>query len=734
MRHCLRKLELSGFKSFAKQTYFDFPDSITAIVGPNGSGKSNIAEALRWVLGEQSLKSLRGKKGEDLIFNGSQSAPRLSKASVALYFDNSLRQFPVEFEEVVIGRRIYRDGQGEYLLNGSQVRLKDIVELLSHVGLGVSQHHIISQGEADRILYISPKERQEAIEDALGLKIYQFKRMEAERKLRRTEENMRQADALQKEIKPHLKHLERMVEKYKKASEIKISLEKLLNEYMSRFKSTVEKAEELLNAKKEKPVSDLAILENKIALAKKDPPHFSELEEEPKDLRLLDQKIAKLVENKIKAERDIGRLEGLIEAASSETPDEGEAVSREEVEELIAGLEDSLSSAMDTDVVEEIYAIIQEVLSRLRSFLGGITLPREKPAGEELLKKKKMFEEALLKLKAEEKELSEEKEKLNSAFYSLRRERRLAEEKLLGLEVQANDLKNSVRILDLEEEKIKLQRAEFERDLEEARRFLGEEKLKLSAAEIFSENEREKARKEIDRLKFRLEEAGGMDPAVVKEYEEIKGRDEFFSKELGDLGQAAKSLRQISKELAQRIEKDFNQGIEKINKEFQNFFETMFGGGKARLTAVLPERRFKKEDEEENSADEEEEAAFSQTAAAVGGLDIDVALPRKKIKGLDMLSGGERALTSIALLFAMTIVNPPPFLVLDETDSALDESNSRRYGELLKNLSRTTQIITITHNRETMRQSSSLYGVTMGSDGVSRILSLKLVEAEELAG
>ncbi|MBI2507009.1 MAG: AAA family ATPase, partial [Candidatus Niyogibacteria bacterium] len=626
MRHCLRKLELSGFKSFAKQTYFDFPDSITAIVGPNGSGKSNIAEALRWVLGEQSLKSLRGKKGEDLIFNGSQSAPRLSKASVALYFDNSLRQFPVEFEEVVIGRRIYRDGQGEYLLNGSQVRLKDIVELLSHVGLGVSQHHIISQGEADRILYISPKERQEAIEDALGLKIYQFKRMEAERKLRRTEENMRQADALQKEIKPHLKHLERMVEKYKKASEIKISLEKLLNEYMSRFKSTVEKAEELLNAKKEKPVSDLAILENKIALAKKDPPHFSELEEEPKDLRLLDQKIAKLVENKIKAERDIGRLEGLIEAASSETPDEGEAVSREEVEELIAGLEDSLSSAMDTDVVEEIYAIIQEVLSRLRSFLGGITLPREKPAGEELLKKKKMFEEALLKLKAEEKELSEEKEKLNSAFYSLRRERRLAEEKLLGLEVQANDLKNSVRILDLEEEKIKLQRAEFERDLEEARRFLGEEKLKLSAAEIFSENEREKARKEIDRLKFRLEEAGGMDPAVVKEYEEIKGRDEFFSKELGDLGQAAKSLRQISKELAQRIEKDFNQGIEKINKEFQNFFETMFGGGKARLTAVLPDTRFKKEDEEENSADEEEEAAFSQTAAAVGGLDIDVAL------------------------------------------------------------------------------------------------------------
>lgn len=732
MRPCLKKLELSGFKSFAKQTYFDFPDSITAIVGPNGSGKSNIAEALRWVLGEQSLKSLRGKKGEDLIFNGSHSAPRLSKASVALYFDNSLRQFPVEFEEVAIGRRIYRDGLGEYLLNGSQVRLKDIIELLSNVGLGVSQHHIINQGEADRILYISPKERQEAIEDALGLKIYQFKRMEAERKLRRTEENMRQAQALQKEIKPHLKHLERMVEKYKEASDIKISLEKLLNEYLSRFKSTVEKAEALLYAKKEKPVLNLAILESKIARAKKNLSNLAELEEEPKDLRLLDQKIAKMVENKIKAERDLGRLEGLIEASSAETLDESEAVSREEVEELIAGLEDSLSSAMDTDVVEEIYAIIQEVLSRLRSFLGGTAVMREKPAREELLKKKKLFEEALVSHKAEEKELLEEKEKLNSAFYSSRRERRLAEEELLGLEVQANDLRNSIRMLDLDEEKIKLQRAEFERDLEEARRFSGEEKLELPAAEIFAENEREKARKEIDRLKFRMEEAGGMDPAIVKEYEEIRGRDEFFSKELGDLGQASKSLRQISKELALRIEKDFNQGIEKINKEFQNFFETMFGGGKARLTAVLPERRIKKEDEE-GLVDSEEEADFAKNAADDGGLDIDVALPRKKIKGLDMLSGGERALTSIALLFAMTTVNPPPFLVLDETDAALDESNSRRYGEMLKNLSRTTQIITITHNRETMRQSNSLYGVTMGSDGVSRILSLKLAEAEELA-
>ena len=720
----LKKLELSGFKSFAKLTYFDFPRPITAIVGPNGSGKSNVAEAIRWVLGEQSLKSLRGKKGEDLIFSGSQSAARLSKASVALYFDNSLRQFPVEFEEVVIGRRVYRDGQSEYLLNGSQVRLKDIIELLSNVKLGVSQHHIIGQGESDRILYAPAKDRQSSIEDALGLKVYQFKRLEAERKLYKTEENMRQAQALQREIKPHLKHLERMAEKYKESSSLKISLEKLLNEYLSRFRSTIEGAELALRSKREKPSAELGALEKKIEEGKKKLLSLAKLEEEPPELKEMELSLAKIAENKARAERDLGRLEGLIEAASADSTDEGEMISREEVEDLLAGLDDSLSSAMDTDVIEEIYAIIQEVLSRLHSFLSGFATPKAGPRRDDLSRKKKEFEEALFKLKEEARSLAEKREKLAASFYSSRRERLSAENEILNLESRANDLRNAVRVLDFEEEKIKLHKAEFDREYIDAKMLMGQEKIKLVGAEIFQEEEREKARKEIDRLKFKLEEVGSMDPAVMKEYEEIKGRDEFFSKELGDLGQAAKSLRQISKELGEKIEEDFRKGLERINQEFQKFFETMFGGGKARLMVIRPEKRPKSEEEENSSVIDEE---------AEGGVEIDVSLPRKKIRGLDMLSGGERALTSIALLFAISTVNPPPFLVLDETDAALDESNSRRYGEMLKSLSGTTQIITITHNRETMRQAGVLYGITMGSDGISRLLSLKLTEAEELA-
>ena len=149
-------------------------------------------------MGEQSMKSLRGKRGGDFIFGGTPRAPRLSRASVSLTLDNAKKQLPVEFDEVVITRRVTRDGTNQYHLNNTQVRLKDIVELLSHVGLGVTQHHIISQGEADRVLIASLDERRAMVEEALGLKGYHIKREEAERKLTRTEEHLREVSLLKK--------------------------------------------------------------------------------------------------------------------------------------------------------------------------------------------------------------------------------------------------------------------------------------------------------------------------------------------------------------------------------------------------------------------------------------------------------------------------------------------------------------------------------------------------------
>ena len=175
----LKSLEIIGFKSFAKKVALEFSVPISAVVGPNGSGKSNVAEAMRFVLGEQSIKSMRGKRGEDLIFNGTEKIGRLNHARVNVVFDNTDHAFNIDFEEVTFSREVFRDGTYQYYINGSQARLKDVLEVLSGVHIGASSHHIISQGESDRILNASLKERKAIIEDALGLKLYQYKREES---------------------------------------------------------------------------------------------------------------------------------------------------------------------------------------------------------------------------------------------------------------------------------------------------------------------------------------------------------------------------------------------------------------------------------------------------------------------------------------------------------------------------------------------------------------------------
>src|SRR6185436_5809699 len=230
-------------------------------------------------------------------------------------------------------------------------------------------------------------------------------------------------------------------------------------------------------------------------------------------------------------------------------------------------------------------------------------------------------------------------------------------------------------------------------------------------------NYQEERRRELEKMKIRLEELGSSGgQELLKEFKDAEERDRFLEKELLDLKVSNESLRGIIKDLEEKLNVEFKQGIDKINDSFQNFFSLMFGGGQAKL--IVEEREL--QDEEEIR-----EKEF--------GIDINVNLPRKRTKGLQMLSGGERALTSIALLFAISQVNPPPFIILDETDAALDEANSKKYGDMIETLSKYSQLILITHNRETMSRAGVLYGITMGSDGASRQLSIAFDEAVAVA-
>ncbi|MDD5032997.1 MAG: hypothetical protein PHC85_02705 [Candidatus Pacebacteria bacterium] len=716
----LKELQISGFKSFAKKISLDFPVGISAIVGPNGSGKSNVTEAIAWVLGEQSMKSLRGKKGEDLIFNGSHITAKASKASASLIFSESAKG-----DDSVISRSVYRDGTNEYFFNGKECRLKDILEFLSAAGGGTLRHHIISQGEADRILNTSSKERMSMVEDALGLRIYQLKKEEGERKLEKTLSNMKEIESVRREIQPHLKFLKKQVEKANEVFSWKEELAKLSSSFFF-------SAEKRFEKEKEEIFSEKSTAEKEVFSASKD------IEDSKKKLagnRGMDLELNKAGEKISEIEREIGRCEGILShlKSAAEREPEKEKISRpaidlKEAVSFFKTLEEKIDEALVEKDLQRIKSVLLEIKKRLDVFKKEEKKEElvKKDIGSEIegIEKKRIELSKLLKIAREEKELID---KERAASFDVERA-------LFQKEMKLSEAKSKLNLLAEKEKDFSFKSAELAKDREEIEAILGS-KIDFSGARVLVEEETEKEKKKIERLKIKVEESGGLSGEIMKEYEEVKNRDEFLASELGDMGRTEDSLRTLIKQLEEKLGEDFKDGVKKINIEFQNFFELMFGGGRAEIKIITPPRRKKKD---QDLLEGEKEVPISGDCQDAGGeeaedgIDISVNLPRKKIHSLNMLSGGERALTSIALLFAVSQVNPPPFLILDETDAALDESNSKKYGAMLKELSQKTQLILVTHNRETMSAASVLYGVTMGADGSSRILSVKFDEAEEM--
>lgn len=553
----LKKLEISGFKSFASKVVLEFPQGIAAIVGPNGSGKSNVADALRWVMGEQSLKALRTKKGEELIFHGSGQKTQLSRASVFLIFDNQDHLFPLDFDEVILGRKIFRDGENQYFINNAQVRLKDIVELIAKAKLGLKGYSIISQGMSEAMLNAPSIERRQIFEEALGLKEFKLKKEESEDKFLKTQENLTQTERLVNEIEPHLRFLKRQLGKVKNKEEIAAKVKEL------EINQSQAVQEDLSNLEKQKSV----------------------------------------------LERELGRLEGLIEAGGPASLSQGGPFLS--WQSKVKEIKISLSNLLAEENLEKIKSHLSEVLLDIDKLLSA--------ESEDLKTKKSVLEESLKKL---------------------------------------------------------------------------DQKMKEQKFEAIKKIETEK---ELERWRAKMEMIEEIDPEIQKEYNETQKRYEFLTRESLDLKKAILSLEEIKAGLEEKIEKQFMEGFDKIKKEFHNFFRLLFNGGEADI--------------------------FLEQA---GGVEIKVNLPNKKIKSLEVLSGGEKSLTSLALLFALVSTAHPPFLVLDEIDAALDEANSLRFTKILDELKKKTQFVVVTHNRQTMRSADIIYGVTMTSYGLSKLLSLKL--------
>ncbi len=712
----LQSIELSGFKSFAKKTALQFDTAITAIVGPNGSGKSNVAESFRFVLGEQSMKSMRGKRGEDMIWNGSSAVPRAGRASVKLIFDNSDRALSLDFDQASLERTVHRDGVNDYALNGSSVRLRDIQALLSQANIGASGHHIISQGEADRVLSASARERREMIEDALGLTGYLYKREEAERKLDKTAENMREVEAVRRELGPHLKFLQSQVKKIENAERLREELAVSYTDYLSRehwyLKSARAELQEERGAEHQRKELDTKIAHLRAGLEKKHDKGSDEL-------IALEERARKSRSRRESLVRELGGVEGELRAQARMGSEEGTVPMREarSFGEKIVQLAEG--------------AQWQELLTFARSFLQKLTSGGEVArAKEELEAKKRVLESEIKTLEIEEAQVGQQLAALRQKIESDKDASRDAERELFAAMAERSSLESALALLRSKEESLMREEERFKEEVREAGALL--QKIPEYEGQMVVEDEsrgaQEERRRKLERLKIRLEEAGlGNSGEILKEHQETVERDAFLTRELQDLEASAQSLRVLIEDLTKTLETRFVDGIGLINKEFDEYFKLMFGGGSASLQ-VTKEQKIKRGVElGEDEGGEQEDVEVEE------GVEISVALPHKRIKGLHMLSGGERALTSIALIFAMSQVNPPPFLILDETDAALDEANSRRYGDMIENLAKKSQLILITHNRETMSRAGVLYGVTMGSDGTSKLLSVKFEEALAVA-
>lgn len=759
----LKSIEIAGFKSFAKKSTLNFNTPISAIVGPNGSGKSNVAEAFRFVLGEQSIKSLRGKRVEDLIFNGGKDAARANRASAKVVFDNSKRMLNLDFDEVSIERVVHRDSVSEYFINGSAVRLKDIIELLASAHIGASGHHIISQGEADKILNANIRERREIIEEALGLKIYQYKKEESRRKLEKTEENIKQVESLRREIAPHIRFLQKQVEKIEKTIIMRNDLKVLYQEYFKRESEYLKYTKEVLQNEKREPLAHLHKLEEELRRAKEILEKSESKDVKSDEIISIERSLRDERSSKDSLTREIGRIEGEIssldrllkkqkEAALSA---ESKLVELSSVENLVKSINIEIEEANTSTDIAKIKSIFAKIKEALAGFLErnrnqeDTTQQRELEEEINTLRKKKIeIDSQLVRHADEERKLLGQYNLLKDEIEKEKDSNRDAEKAVFRIVAEQNEINAKLATLNNREEKLVIDENNFKQELTEAGVLVGLEAVRyqdfaifdngnvsLSSEQIATEDriKQEERRRNIERIKIRLEDAGvGSGEEVLKEYKEVSERDEFLARELTDLIKSSESLTTLIKELDDKLVFEFKAGVEKINVQFQDFFSKMFGGGTAKLD-VIREKKRRRSDTEVAVEDEGEMVKEEVEEESEEGIEIEVNLPKKKIKGLMMLSGGERALTSIALLFAMSQVNPPPFIILDETDAALDEANSKKYGDMIAELSKYSQLILVTHNRETMSRAGIIYGVTMGMDGVSKLLSIQFEEAVQVA-
>jgi len=737
----LKKIILKNFKSFKGKTILEFPFLITAIIGPNGSGKSNIVDALRWALGEQSFKNIRADKGQDLIFAGSEKDTSAAFCEVELIFDNQGKVFNLEYSEISILRRIDKEGNNSYFLNHKSCRLKDIIDLTASAKIGLKGFSIINQGSIENILLVSPQERRIMLEEILGLKNIELKKEETKRKLEETDINLDKTLALEKEILPHLRSLKRQVNRWEKREKIREDLSEIEKQYFANIYHSVlqensPKGQDLdsLNQNLEKINKEIQEKENRLLFSKEEGNNGLEAK-----VQNITQEIIALQNRKSTFLRELGRQE----------VNPGFSFSKEELKERISNIKNQLEHLLEIKDLPLVHKKIKEIVDNLNVIFSD----KERGDQKDINKIQDALEELEKKLLVRSQELKKNEEEINEKNKGFRG----AFEEITKLRSQKEELLKEVQKEELLVEKYKLRLEDFKRRVEETgldytviEKYYKDYLVSRSARN--QENKKDilldgekfiLLEKQVFRLKREIAEIGTEDVNVMKEYQEVSKRYEFLSQQIEDLQKGSQDLKILIKELTKEIEKTFEKSLNEINKDFNRYFRLMFSGGSAKLEQIKKQRILSNIEEENGNPvlDEtkepfraEREKRFSSDSGGFlyWGVDIRVDIPKTELKSLEMLSGGEKTLAAISLLFAIVNQSDPPLVVVDEVDAALDEENSQRFSQILKELCKNTQFIIITHNRMTMTIAEVIYGVTIGEGNSSQLLSIKLEESEKL--
>lgn len=825
----ITRLTVTGFKSFAQRTTIELSSGLTAVVGPNGSGKSNLADAVRWVLGEQSKARLRLDERDDIIFAGADGRPRSGSAEVELVLAGLPEAVMQGRAELAIKRQLYRDGGSQYWLSGAPVKFSELQALMAAAGISAGGYSVIGQGAIDALVLATPAERKSLFADAAGIREPELSRATAWRQLEQTTQNCQRLTDIVAELEPRLKSLGRQVASHEGVTALQDQIVRLRQDLVTsravqaqadhvaaqerlrhlgrqqteRATALAEAQEQLESIRHHKQRAAIARdrLEASIAasLAQQRQQlavvHEAQLKIETGKLQETQVAEARLTRSAV--EKKLKQALELLEALENDQTATSEASARAaatvaDTAKAVAAAQDMLKALRRSQAEGTRDQYVNHALEIMRSLASSLHKQEMAPEQVRLMVHKagRLLSHAAHRQPAEvAAQLQQAQQTLEAAMHrretasehqtnititlrsreiDIKHQRSLvasyqAEIESLTATIQEAPPASQREVLERHYQKAGERLAELDQQLAKLRTSLAEPsstdtdieaETAVTCAQIEHElaSLREQAiSTETDRVKAetaladahhlakswnlsipsltsvqtspdadpatvaaalaaaeaKLDALAGMSDGQLAEYHEVKDRHDKLVSQISDLTAAGADLEGLIKRLDGLIRRRFQQNFGVLAERFTYYCGQLLPGATGQLKLKAEGTDY--------------------------GVDISVAPRGKRPVGIQALSGGERSLAGIALLGAILSTNPSPFVVLDEIDAALDEANSGHVAAMLAELATTTQLIIVTHNRQTMQAAQTLYGVTLTGNHLSTVLSLRLEQATALA-